>query len=188
MDSIFTWGRQAEHQCGRKDEVGLLTWPKKLPSDVHWRTVSCKFNRSAAISGARKATVALACGQQAHLFPIQSPPFAPTLSPFFLYLLTLLADGQMYTWGTGHMGELGLAYLEKTEQPTKVVKVPPHTNWAQVACGKEHTLSLTDGGIMYAWGANELGQLGLGHTKPVDRPTRIHKPDVKYSPCPFSRP
>lgn len=82
------------------------------------------------------------------------------------------------------MGELGLAYLEKTDEPTKVTKIPPHTSWAQVACGKEHTLALTDGGVLYAWGANELGQLGLGHSKPVDRPTRIPTPDVKYDNFP----
>src|SRR3546814_8910389 len=49
------------------------------------------------------------------------------------------------------------------------LQVPPHTNWAQVACGKEHTLALTDGGVLYSWGANELGQLGQGHTKQIGR-------------------
>lgn len=113
--------------------------------------------------------------------PFEADPYG-LVPPPFANRSSSVADGQIYTWGTGHMGELGLAYLEKTDEPTKVVKVPPHTNWAQVACGKEHTLALTDGGILYAWGANELGQLGLGHTKPVDRPTRIHRPDVKYVP------
>jgi len=34
-----------------------------------------------------------------------------------------LADGEIYSWGSGFLGELGLAYLEKTEEPSKVTKV-----------------------------------------------------------------
>ena len=31
----------------------------------------------------------------------------------------------------------------------------------QVALGSAHTLALTDRGVMFAWGSNEKGQLGL---------------------------
>lgn len=85
------------------------------------------------------------------------------------------------------MGELGLGYLDHSRLPTKVTKVPPHTSWQVVVAGKEHTLALTgadefsmvpvlrsDGGLLYSWGANELGQLGHGHSKMLDRPTRVN--------------
>ena len=30
-----------------------------------------------------------------------------------------------------------------------------------IVCGKKHTLALTDQGIMFSWGNNDFGQLGL---------------------------
>ena len=31
----------------------------------------------------------------------------------------------------------------------------------QVCCGHSHSLALTDVGVLYAWGSNEQGQLGI---------------------------
>ena len=33
----------------------------------------------------------------------------------------------------------------------------------QVACGQMHTLAVTDNGLVFAWGDNTKGQLGLGN-------------------------
>lgn len=30
-----------------------------------------------------------------------------------------------------------------------------------ISCGKKHTLALSDQGIIFSWGSNEYGQLGL---------------------------
>ena len=30
-----------------------------------------------------------------------------------------------------------------------------------ISCGKKHTLALSDQGIIFSWGSNEFGQLGL---------------------------
>ena len=35
----------------------------------------------------------------------------------------------------------------------------------QVACGQMHTLAVTDNGLVFAWGDNAKGQLGLGNTE-----------------------
>lgn len=33
---------------------------------------------------------------------------------------------------------------------------------AQVSCGRSHTLCMTQDGLLFAWGCNDHGQLGLG--------------------------
>eukprot|EP01124_Arcella_intermedia_P020538 TRINITY_DN28025_c0_g1_i1.p1 TRINITY_DN28025_c0_g1~~TRINITY_DN28025_c0_g1_i1.p1 ORF type:complete len:440 (-),score=107.13 TRINITY_DN28025_c0_g1_i1:39-1328(-) len=87
--------------------------------------------------------------------------------------LAISSEGQLYSWGTGHVGELGLAYQDYENFPTLIEKVPEEVRWKQIACGFQYSLALTEEGEVYSWGANFNGQLGLGHTKMVDRPTKI---------------
>lgn len=88
--------------------------------------------------------------------------------------LAVSTDGDLFTWGTGMMGQLGLGYQLEANVPTKITKLPTNDlKFKEVAAGKEHSLALSTTGDLYAWGGNDLGQLGLGHLKPVDRPQRV---------------
>jgi alpha-tubulin suppressor-like RCC1 family protein len=91
--------------------------------------------------------------------------------------IALTSDGDLYSWGTGLMGELGLAYITYQEKPTKITKV--QSKFKAIAIGYEHSLALSEGGDIYVWGANDLGQLGTGDLKPIDRPTKL-KSGHKY--------
>ena len=42
-----------------------------------------------------------------------------------------------------------------------------------VAVGWEHTLALTCDGVVWAWGNNGDGQLGLGHSTAVREPEKV---------------
>lgn len=42
-----------------------------------------------------------------------------------------------------------------------------------IGCGGFHTFAVTSGSTMYCWGKNSVGELGLGHTNPVNEPA-IH--------------
>ncbi|XP_071800528.1 X-linked retinitis pigmentosa GTPase regulator-like isoform X3 [Asterias amurensis] len=43
----------------------------------------------------------------------------------------------------------------------------------QVSCGDDHTSFVTESGRIFTFGANEWGQLGLGHTKSTNKPGSI---------------
>ncbi|GMF48064.1 unnamed protein product [Phytophthora fragariaefolia] len=52
--------------------------------------------------------------------------------------------------------------------PERVPWFSPPEQVIRVACGNNHTIALTSGGV-YAWGSNMYGQLGLGaHSSPSD--------------------
>ncbi|XP_022104478.1 X-linked retinitis pigmentosa GTPase regulator-like, partial [Acanthaster planci] len=43
----------------------------------------------------------------------------------------------------------------------------------QVSCGDDHTAFVTNSGRIFTFGANEWGQLGLGHTKSTNKPGSV---------------
>ncbi|XP_068226088.1 X-linked retinitis pigmentosa GTPase regulator-like isoform X2 [Palaemon carinicauda] len=56
----------------------------------------------------------------------------------------------------------------------------------ELACGDEHTAVVTESGRVFMIGSNDMGQLGLGSTKPVSKPSCVKalKPEkVKHVAC-----
>lgn len=80
--------------------------------------------------------------------------------------------GEVYTWGSGEMGQLGLSPSEilklnkdsdgfpyqNTPTPVKALSA---YKICQVAGGDGHSLAVTNNGKVFAWGASACGQLGL---------------------------
>jgi alpha-tubulin suppressor-like RCC1 family protein len=52
------------------------------------------------------------------------------------------------------------------------VQIGAATNWATASGGTYHSLAITTGGALYAWGDHEVGQLGVG--------TLANNPDYYY--------
>jgi alpha-tubulin suppressor-like RCC1 family protein len=75
---------------------------------------------------------------------------------------------QVLTCGAGSYGRLG--NFDTTDQlylePVEVLTV--EHNIVQIASGKAYTLALTKDGILYGWGRNHQGQLGVGLGLAVD--------------------
>lgn len=90
---------------------------------------------------------------------------------------SLLIDDQykVYSFGRNQFGQLGHSQLENFNQPT-MIKALKNVNIIQAACGRNHSLFLSDTGIVYACGSNSNGQLGIGQqtlNKIITKPTRI---------------
>ncbi|XP_044267022.1 protein RCC2 homolog [Tribolium madens] len=83
-------------------------------------------------------------------------------------------DGKALTFGRNKFGQLGLDHTETKEIPT-VVPALENMNVIGAACGRNHTLFLTDTGTVYACGDNRSGQCGVGNLQPnILTPTRIN--------------
>lgn len=44
---------------------------------------------------------------------------------------------------------------------------------SMVACGYNHTLAVTPNGVLFAWGQNFHGELGIGSNVDIDKPTEV---------------
>lgn len=79
---------------------------------------------------------------------------------------------------------LGLGDVVTRATPTQVTSLDGE-KIVSAACGKGHTLFLTDKGVVYAAGENKMGQLGIGSQSPqVTTPTKVNysgKPIVKLA-------
>lgn len=82
-----------------------------------------------------------------------------------------LSDGELWCWGKGDHGQLGLGELVTRYEPRHLDVAD---DWKYIAAGNQHTCGVRSDGSVYCWGANADGELGLG-ADPADRllPTRI---------------
>ncbi|KAL1399310.1 hypothetical protein pipiens_008311 [Culex pipiens pipiens] len=77
-------------------------------------------------------------------------------------------------FGRNQHGQLGQSDLATIEKPTLVAGLEEF-NIIQAACGRNHTLFLTDTGCVYACGDNKSGQCGVGNTQPIiSKATRLN--------------
>ncbi|KAL4221544.1 Protein rcc2 [Mactra antiquata] len=85
----------------------------------------------------------------------------------------ITTEGKAYSFGRNEKGQLGLGHTNRVDKPALVECLAGY-NIIDASCGRNHTLFLTDKGVVYSCGDNKMGQLGLGNqTTNVASPQRI---------------
>uniref|UniRef100_A0A9L0SBC3 Regulator of chromosome condensation 2 n=1 Tax=Equus caballus TaxID=9796 RepID=A0A9L0SBC3_HORSE len=75
--------------------------------------------------------------------------------------------------GRNEKGQLGHGDTKRVEAP-RLIEGLSHEVIVSAACGRNHTLALTETGSVFAFGENKMGQLGLGNqTDAVPSPAQI---------------
>jgi alpha-tubulin suppressor-like RCC1 family protein len=91
-----------------------------------------------------------------------------------LHTAIVTESGQVYTWGDGRQGQLGHSADSFCIQASPgLVEALSHCFVSQIACGRTHTLALTDKGKIYSWGQSKFGQAGHGDRQPVKVPRLV---------------
>ena len=107
--------------------------------------------------------------------------------------LALGSDGNAYAWGSNRSGQLGDGTTTNRYTPVRVKTpdrntypdLPKDFTYVQVSAGHDHSLALGSDGNAYAWGYNNLGQLGDRTTTSRYTPVRVRTPDrSKYPDLP----
>jgi len=92
-----------------------------------------------------------------------------------VFALALTATGQVWAWGDGAAGDLGDGRTSNAFIPVHV-PMPGGARIASISAGCIHSLALTAGGEVLAWGNNKYGQLGDDSTTASDVPVRVELP------------
>ena len=91
--------------------------------------------------------------------------------------LALKNDGTVLAWGLNQDGQLGDG--TNTDSSTPVAVKDPNdpsgylSGVKALAAGSSHSLALKDDGTIWAWGANESGQLGDGTNANTTQPVKV---------------
>ena len=168
---LFAWGSNSAGQLG----LGNTT-NRHIPTCVgstSWSQVSGGSNHSLAIRATDGVLFAWGSNSAGHLgLDDTTDRHIPTqvgstcwsqISAAGDHTLAIRAtDGRLFAWGWNSAGQLGLgdAGSGTTRHiPTQVGS----TSWSQVSAGSFHTLAIREtDGVLFAWGSNFSGQLGLG--------------------------
>ena len=82
------------------------------------------------------------------------------------HTLACTSDGDVYSWGDGYKGKLGLGDQEPRDLPTRINPgVFEGESVTEVACGGIHSAAVTREGSVFTWGCGSDGRLGHPEAK-----------------------
>jgi alpha-tubulin suppressor-like RCC1 family protein len=133
--SVWAWGRNTNGQLG----IGSTASPQTSPVQV------VKGESGGDDPTYISDVIAVAAGQY--------------------HSVALKSDGTVWTWGLNTNGQLGDASTNQRTSPVQV-KGPGGTGTLSdikaISCGDTFTVAVKNDGTVYAWGLNNVGQLGYG--------------------------
>jgi alpha-tubulin suppressor-like RCC1 family protein len=81
------------------------------------------------------------------------------------------SNGSLWAWGSGDSGRLGNNSTLNRSSPVSVVG--GFTDWVQISGGTFHTAALRSNGTLWAWGANNNGNLGTNNVINSSSPVSV---------------
>jgi alpha-tubulin suppressor-like RCC1 family protein len=188
-DGVLAWGSNGSGQLGVgriKGGVGHIKGSHvpvsvHLPRQVDTHIAQVRAGSSFALALTSAGQVwAWGDGQGGELGDGQdSDAFAPVhvampagvkisaISTGCLHSLALTPKGEVLAWGNNKYGELGDDSTAESDVPVRV-DLPRTFKAVAVAAGCYHSLALGADGEIFAWGSNQIGQLGDGQPNLVN--------------------
>ena len=87
--------------------------------------------------------------------------------------LAILSNGSVYSWGTDQYGQLGAGYVHGHEGLPVPVVVPMGITFVSVSSGGAAEYAVDSTGDVWAWGDNNVGQLGIDNTVSQSSPVSV---------------
>jgi len=134
---------------------------------------SCVFtlgsNECGQLGNNRESLVSTLQPQKVDLPPISN------VSCGAYFTICVSTEGEVYSFGNGRNGVLGLGGQQKYCSPQKIESLK-NVNFA--TCGPDFCICLSDDDELFCWGNNSEGQLGISNGKIFLTPTKcVNKPD-----------
>lgn len=187
---MYCWGSTVHGELGLG---GIEEEQVMLPREMDWSHATSVYQASCGGSHTLLLTEdgkLFTCGNNDHgqlghdtnNVPNKRPQFLTSLENYIVtqvscgqsHSLALTNWGQLFSWGSNTIGQLGHDSDFNSYTTPRMIKTIATKHVIQIASGQYHSLALTNSGELFSWGANMYGQLGLGTTtEKVMVPTQI---------------
>ena len=186
--SLWGWGGNAQGQLGDGTNTNTLT-PKQIGTAKDWLTVKCGGLHAAGLKtngtlwswGYNFYGQLGMGGTSDRNIPVQENTLNTSwvaLSTGPVTTMAIRGDGSTWSWGYNEFGTLGVG--DQVFHSTPVRESSNSQKWVTVQGGHSHSLALKNDGTLWAWGRNQLLQVGNGTVAPVvANPTQLPNSDWK---------
>ncbi|KAG9457082.1 hypothetical protein H6P81_001590 [Aristolochia fimbriata] len=189
---VYSWGWGDFGRLGHGNSSDLFTpQPIKVLQGIRIKQIACGDSHCLAVtmdgkvqSWGRNQNGQLGLGTLEDSLlpqPIQAFKGIPVkmIAAGAEHTAAVTEDGDLYGWGWGRYGNLGLGDRTDRLVPEKVSAVDGQ-KMVLVACGWRHTICISSTGSLYTYGWNKYGQLGHGHFEDLLVPLQLG--DLRNSP------
>ncbi|XP_026215637.1 probable E3 ubiquitin-protein ligase HERC3 isoform X1 [Anabas testudineus] len=175
---MLCWGNAQDGQLGAGVERNAVLEPRNCHvfSGRGLKEIACGWQHSMFLlrDGSVYTCGSNSCGQLGHDKPGASPELVVALdtqkitmvSSGRAHCVAINEQGQVFAWGAGEGGQLGLGTTETVVRIPRLLKRLCDHQISQVMCGNQHCIALSRDGQLFTWGQNTSGQLGLGKGEP----------------------
>jgi alpha-tubulin suppressor-like RCC1 family protein len=177
--TVQSWGNNTYYQLGRAYGINYLTTPGEVFTVTDILAIAASNGMCQGLK-ADGSVWAWGADDPSHnggfwygaICQVSGLPNILAVSTGFFNSALLLADGTVWACGTinSEINELGFPYRWEdgvVSNRTTPMLLSELTNISTIAAGYQHRLALKLDGTVWAWGRNNLGQLGDGTT--IDR-------------------
>lgn len=179
---LYASGYCPDGQAGTGD-IGIVCPAKPVGDDLDWARVSAGYNHTMALKTDGSLygwgnnnfceLGQVPCTREDVLTPerIGEDNDWVQVAAGLNYTMAIKADGSLYGWGSNDSYKIGIGTSPVTI--TEPTRVGTENDWAFVATGAYHTIAIKTDGSLYAWGSNNVYQLGDGTNIYKSSPTQI---------------
>ncbi|KAM9783952.1 RCC1 and BTB domain-containing protein 1-like isoform 2-T2 [Syngnathus typhle] len=96
------------------------------------------------------------------------------------FSMALLDNGEIHGWGDNHNGQLGVGHDNYVSMMPCRLSALQESCIKQVVSGYGHSLAVTDKGLLYSWGTNTFGQLGIGDMNNCFSPVQVMADEERF--------
>jgi alpha-tubulin suppressor-like RCC1 family protein len=174
--SLWSWGNNTYGQLGLGDKNSRLV-PTKVGVSTDWTAICMGVGHGAGLRGSTVNTWGygafgqLGTGDTAErLSPTPITGGAAKLVAGNYTTMYVSTGGRIYGTGFNNAGSLGIGTTGTSILSFREA-AGSATNWRDISCAGDVSAALTTSNILYTWGSNSQGALGLGDYTNRSAPT-----------------
>jgi alpha-tubulin suppressor-like RCC1 family protein len=185
--SLWAWGSNSSRQLGLQYSSGELS-PVRVDTANDWVAASAGVDHTLAVraNGTLWAWGDNYVGQlglgdnlqwysSGRWHPVQVGTATDWVgvSAGDFFSVAVKADGSVWAWGSNFREVLGPGYTGPPGYESAPVRIGSSNDWARVDAGQYYNLAVRSDGTLWGWGANVVGNLGLGDRTDRSSPTQV---------------